>query len=103
MINFSLKTGEGKEILGLALGGDDIEALRSEGKLVFNLESVGVGLWRKEADGSRTFMQPRDSQMLIFRAETTEEIGEVIGVELPGMEELRRRREQAEAEAKAEG
>lgn len=96
MINFAIKTTAGREVLGLALSDEDLETVANEGKVVFDLESVGVGFWRREPDGSRVFMQPRDSQVLIFKAETIEEIGEVIGVELPSKEELQRRKAAAE-------
>lgn len=95
MINFALKTNRGKEVLGIAIDKADIEVLQNGGKLVFDLDSVQVGFWRKELDGSRKFMQPRDSQVLILSADSTEQIGEAIGLELPSMEEIRRLRDEA--------
>jgi len=91
MISFSIKTKAGREVLGIALGAEDIAHLQKGAKILFDLDSVNVGLWRKEADGSRSFLQPRESQVFLVAGETTEEIGEAIGVSsLPSLEELRR-------------
>ncbi len=83
MIKFSAKTGEGREIVGIGLGTEDILRLKSGGHIVLDLESVGVGLWVKGADGSRSFLQPRDSQIVLFPGNNNEDIGELLGVTMP--------------------
>ena len=47
-----------------------------------DLSSIGVGLWIKEADGSRRFIQPRDSKIVLIAGDTNADIGEFLQVEL---------------------
>lgn len=80
---FAAKLKDGTHFVGLALDQDEVASLSVDGKIEFDLGSVGVGFWFKEADGSRSFIQPRDSKVVLLRAETNEEIGTFLGVKLP--------------------
>lgn len=51
--------------------------------MILDLRTVGVGFWFKEADGERTFVQPRDSKIVIIPGDTNDEISEFLQVELP--------------------
>lgn len=91
MINFSIKTKDGHEVLGIALNNDDIDGLRNQDHIVTDLSAVNVGLWRKESDGRRTFIQPDQSRLVVINAGSMEEIGKIFGIELPSREEIQRR------------
>lgn len=83
MLSFAAKAKTGRYVLGLALSEEDIAALKRGERIEFDLESVNVGLWRKEADGSRTFQQPRDSNVVVIPGDNAADVGEFLGVTLP--------------------
>jgi len=80
---FAAKLRSGESFLGLGLSQEDFIKLRAGGYVEIDLGSVGVGLWSKGTDGSRTFMQPRDSKILLIPGDTNEDIGEFLNVDLP--------------------
>lgn len=82
---FAAKLKDGSHLLGLAVSQDEAEEILSHNgaRLTIDLESAGIGLWFKEADGSRTFIQPRDSKVVLLIANTKEQIGTFLGVKLP--------------------
>jgi len=80
---FAAKLRSGESFLGFGLSQEDFIKLRAGGYIEVDLDSVGVGLWSKGADGSRTFMQPRDSKILLIPGDTNEDIGEFLNVDLP--------------------
>ena len=88
MINFAAKSKTGQHVLGVGLSDADIAKLKNGQPIVLDLGSVNVGLWRKEADGSRTFQQPRDSHIVIIPGDTSADIGEFLGVQMPELSEL---------------
>ena len=53
--------------------------------MVIDLSSIGVGIWFREADGSRTFLQPRDSNVLVMCGDEAEDIGELLSVDLSSL------------------
>ena len=82
MLKYALKLEDGKEVLGFALSDKDIEALQSGKAVVSTLESVGVGLWQIDEDGSRSFVQPRNCKVVLTVANSREQIGALLGVDL---------------------
>jgi hypothetical protein len=79
---FAAKLRSGQQMLGIVLTEADIESLQRGEPVVVDLASVGVGLWNKEADGSRSFLQPRDSNVLVMAGESNADIGELLQVNL---------------------
>ena len=80
---FAAKLRDGSShFLGLGLSNQDIFRLKAGEHVVVDLASIGVGLWVKEADGSRTFIQPRDSKVAVIAGDSTDEIGEFLRVDL---------------------
>jgi hypothetical protein len=82
VIAFSAKLRSGQQFLGLGLSDEDIARLKVGEPVVLDLSSVGVGLWIKSEDGSRTFLQPRDSNVLVMAGDTAEDVGELLRVDL---------------------
>jgi hypothetical protein len=80
---FAAKLKDGSHLLGLAVHQSQVGELLEGAKLTIDLESAGVGLWFKEADGSRTFIQPRESKVVLLIADSKEDIGTFLGVKLP--------------------
>ena len=80
---FAAKLRSGEDFLGLGLSDADFLRLKMGEPVTVDLGQVGVGLWSKEADGSRTFTQPRDSKIVIIPGDTNEDIGEFLHVDLP--------------------
>lgn len=83
MTPFAAKLASGETFLGLGLSDQDLMRLKAGEPVVVSLESVGVGHWVKEADGSRNFIQPRESKIVLIAGDSREEIGEFLHVELP--------------------
>lgn len=83
MIPFAAKLRSGDQILGLGLSTNEILTLKSGGHVEVDLGSVGVGLWIKEADGSRRFIQPRDSKVVVIAGDSAEDVGAFLRVDLP--------------------
>lgn len=83
MTPFGFKLRDGKQLLGVGLSDLDFYKLKAGEPLVLDLGDVGVGLWHKEADGTRTFLQPRDSQIVVMLGDTHEEIGQLLRVKMP--------------------
>jgi hypothetical protein len=90
MLSFAVKLRDGKHLLGIALGDEEIDKLKTQ-PVLLDLESVGVGLWFKEKDGSRSFMQPCDSNVLLAAGDSTEDVGALLQVQLPSLSEIKRR------------
>jgi hypothetical protein len=82
---FAAKFRSGQQALGIGLSEDDLLKMKSGTPVVLDLASVGVGLWVKEADGSRTFLQPRDSNVLVMLGDRPEDIGRVLQVDLSSL------------------
>lgn len=85
MKTFAAKLRSGQRFLGLGLSDVDITRLRSGEPVVVDLSSIGVGIWFREADGSRTFLQPRDSNVLVMCGDEAEDIGELLSVDLSSL------------------
>ena len=85
MISFAAKVRSGQQALGIGLSDGDLMKMKTGTPVVFDLASVGVGLWIKEADGSRTFLQPRDSNVLVMLGDHPADIGEVLNVDLSSL------------------
>jgi len=80
---FAAKLRSGQQFIGIGLSNEDLERL-SDGTepLVLDLGSIGVGLWVKEADGSRNFLQPRDTKIVLMMGDSKQQIGELLQVDL---------------------
>lgn len=83
MTPFAAKLRSGQQFLGLGLSEADLELFKSGDHVVIDLASIGVGLWSKEADGSRTFIQPRDSKILVMLGDQKNDIAKLLNVDLP--------------------
>jgi hypothetical protein len=79
---FAAKLRSGQQFLGLGISKEDADTLVVGGHVVVDLDSVGVGLWLKEADGTRSFIQPRDSKILVMLG-GKEDIAAFLQVKLP--------------------
>jgi hypothetical protein len=82
---FSAKLRAGGQILGIGLSEIDILRMRNGEPVVLDLDSCGVGLWIKQSDGSREFLQPRDSTVVICAGDTNEDIGALLQVNLASL------------------
>ncbi len=82
MLKYALKLEDGKEVLGFALSDKDIEALQNGKAVVSTLESAGVGLWQLNEEGGRSFVQPRNCKVVLTVANTREQVGALLGVDL---------------------
>jgi len=83
MIPFSAKLRDGGSFLGFGLSDNDMMTLKSGGHVVVDLSSIGVGLWTKDDQGARTFLQPRDSKVVLIAGDTKQDVGEFLRVDLP--------------------
>ena len=81
---FAVKYPDGRRELGIGLSEKEIRDLLDGDTTVvrLDLQSVGVGFWMKEADGSRQFIQPRHSNVVLIRGDTTEEVGRFVEASL---------------------
>lgn len=85
---FAGKNRSGDQFIGIALSNADLMCLaKREGPLAIDLGSIGVGLWVKEVDGTRRFLQPRDTNVVIIGGDTNEEIGELLGLDMTSLDE----------------
>ncbi len=82
---FAAKLRSGGRILGIGLSEIDLLRIKSGFPVVLDLDSVGVGLWVRQADGSREFLQPRDSNIVISAGDTNEDIGALLQVNLTSL------------------
>jgi hypothetical protein len=82
---FAVKLRSGQHVLGLGLSTADLMKMKLETPAVVDLGSIGVGLWFKEADGTRTFLQPRESNLLVMLGDLPEDIGAVLQVDLSSL------------------
>lgn len=80
---FAAKLKSGQEFLGLGLSDQDLFQLRTGEAVVLDLSSIDVGLWFKDADGKRTFVQPRESRIVLIPGDTVDDIGGFLNVRLP--------------------
>jgi hypothetical protein len=79
---FAVKLKDGSTLLGLGLSADEIRDLSAGQELVVDLESTGMGLWTKEAEG-RSFVQPRDSKVVLIAGDSNDSISKFLGIKLP--------------------
>ncbi len=82
---FSAKLRSGDRILGVGLSDLEILKMRNGDPVVLDLDSCGVGLWFRKPDGSREFIQPRDSTLVILAGDTNEDIGALLQVNLSSL------------------
>lgn len=80
---FAVKLRSGEQILGIGLSEIDIMRMRNGDPIVLNLDSCGVGLWVRDEDGSRTFLQPRDSKIVVIAGDTNDDISALLQINLP--------------------
>lgn len=80
---FAAKLKTGQEFLGIGLSNQDFYLLKAGDALVLDLSSVGVGLWFKDNEGKRTFVQPRESKIVVIPGDTTDDIGAFLNISLP--------------------
>ena len=90
MTPFAAKLHSGQQFVGLGLSDTDLLRLRTNTPVVLDLGSIGVGLWVREADGTRTFLQPRDSNILVMAGDTTEDIGDLLRIDLSSLDDLKK-------------
>jgi len=89
MISFAAKLRSGQQVLGIGLSETDMLRMKNGEPVVLDLASVGVGLWVREQDGSRTFLQPRDSNVVVIAGDSAADIGEFLQIKLPPLDELK--------------
>lgn len=92
MLKASIKLHNGKQVLVLGLGDTDIQKLKMGEQVLFDLDSVDVGLWYKAGEGAksrRNFLQPRDSRVMLIAGDTPDALGELLGAEMPNLEPWR--------------
>jgi len=77
---FGTKLRDGGHVLGFALSETDLARLKVGESVEVSLESTGTGLWWKEQDGTRTFIQPRQAQIVLIPGEGKEDIFAFLGV-----------------------
>ena len=82
---FAAKLRTGGRILGIGLSDIDLLRIKSGFPVVLDLDSVGVGLWVRQADGTREFLQPRDSNIVVSAGDTNEAIGALLQVNLTSL------------------
>jgi hypothetical protein len=82
---FAAKLASGQQVLGFGLSEDDLAQLREGRPVVVDLSSVGVGIWVKEVDGKRSFLQPANSNVLLMFGDRPEDIGKVLQVDLSSL------------------
>lgn len=82
---FAIKLRSGEQILGIGLSEIDILRMKNGDPAVLDLESCGVGLWIRETDGSRTFLQPRDSQVVVIAGDSNDDIGALLKIDLSSL------------------
>ena len=82
---FSAKLKSGQTFVGLGLSESDLHRLRLGDPVVIDLASIGVGLWAKDAEGKRTFLQPHASNLLVMAGDSPEDIGELLNVDLAAL------------------
>lgn len=80
---FSVKLKDGSTLLGLGVSAEEAAQLSAGQSITLDLGSIGVGLWTKESDGSRSFAQPRDSKIVLILGDTKERVGDFLGIKLP--------------------
>ena len=79
---FAATLKSGQTVLGGLIGNDDLMRLKAGQPLALDLSTVGVGLWVKEDDGSRKFIQPRNSFLMVTLGDDAGDIGEALNVDL---------------------
>ena len=82
---FAAKLRAGCQILGIGLFEIDVLKMQNGQPVVLDLESCGVGLWFKGADGKREFLQPRDSTVVICAGDRNEDIGALLQVDMSSL------------------
>jgi len=85
VIAFAAKLRNNQQFLGIGLSEIDLSRLRAGQPVILDLSSVGVGLWVRETDGSRTFLQPRESNVLVMAGDSAAEVGELLQVDLSNL------------------
>lgn len=89
---FAAKLKTGQQFLGIGLSDADLAGLKAGNPVILDLELVGVGLWVRQTDGSRTFLQPRDSHILIMAGDEAEDIGDLLRVKLPSLKKKKKKK-----------
>jgi len=84
MVKFTAKTRDGAQIIGFGLSRTNLEKLAKGEPIFFDLDEVKLGFWHQE-NGQREFLQPKNSNVLIMFGETEQDIGRVLGVEMPNL------------------
>jgi len=74
---FSIKLADGETLIGLMLGDTDLSSIRNGHPISCTLEGTDTGIWMKDQDGQRRFLQPRNSKVILIEGETAEDIGRV--------------------------
>lgn len=82
---FAATLRSGQNVLGFALSNEDLMRLKAGDPVVVDLSTIGVGVWAKEADGSRNFIQPRNSNVMVILGENAEDIGQALNVDLSSL------------------
>jgi len=83
MIPFSTKLKSGQTFLGICISPDDIRKLAEGNELVIDLASADIGLWTRNPDSSRNFIQPRESKVVLIPGDSRDDIGSFLRVKLP--------------------
>lgn len=74
MIPFAAKMKSGQHALGVGLSTTDLARLRVGEGVEVTLENTGVGLWWRENDGARTFVQPRNVVLVVIPGDNKDDV-----------------------------
>lgn len=83
MIPFAAKLRSGQHALGGGLSETDLARLRVGESVEVTLENSGVGIWWRENDGSRTFVQPRNVTLVVIAGDQKEDVFAFLKVGAP--------------------
>lgn len=83
MTPFGAKLGSGEHLLGFAVSETDLQRLGVGESVQITLESTGIGLWWKERDGTRVFIQPRQATVLLIPGEDKNDVFAFLNVKGP--------------------
>lgn len=80
---FAAKLASDQQFLGIGLSTEDMLRIKSGQAVGVDLASIGVGLWFKDEEGKRHFIQPRESRVVIIPGDRREDLAAFLQVSLP--------------------
>jgi hypothetical protein len=86
---FVLTLQDGKRVLGVGLSSEDLDRIKAGEWTTVDLGDTGTGFWYSTEEG-REFCQPRNSQVILTLGDSVEEIGKVLGLQMPDTDAIKR-------------